>query len=104
MASLTTLIRSGGASSLMFNSSQGHSDLLLLAKQLPMGQAHWGSAVYGILSTTHQKPRELHDADLDHDRFPAFHFNGVAKPYFAGSSVILSPPFATGMTQSGVAT
>jgi hypothetical protein len=26
------------------------------------------------------------------------------KPYFAGSSLILSPPFATGMTQIGVAT
>jgi hypothetical protein len=39
------------------------------------------------------------DADLDHDRFPAFHFDGVAKSYFAGSSLILSPPFATGMTQ-----
>src|SRR5258708_21368861 len=44
----------------------------------------------------------IHDADLDHDRFPAFHF--VARPYFAGSSLILLPPFAKGMTQSGVAT
>ena len=44
------------------------------------------------------------DADLDHDRFPAFHFDGVAKSYFAGSSLILSPPFATGTTQIGVAT
>jgi hypothetical protein len=44
------------------------------------------------------------EADLDHDRFPAFHFDGVAKSYFAGSSLILSPPFATGMTQIGVAT
>jgi hypothetical protein len=42
--------------------------------------------------------------DLDHDRFPAFRCDGVARPYFAGSSLILSPPFATGMTQSGVAT
>lgn len=31
-------------------------------------------------------------------------FDGVARPYFAGSSLILSPQFATGMTQSGVAT
>jgi len=30
--------------------------------------------------------------------------DGVARPYFAGSSLILSPPFATGMTQIGVAT
>jgi len=29
---------------------------------------------------------------------------GVAKPYFTGSSLILSPPFAMGMTQMGVAT
>ena len=34
----------------------------------------------------------------------AFHFDGVAKPYFADSALILSPPFATGMTQIGVAT
>src|SRR6267142_2260627 len=27
-----------------------------------------------------------------------------SRPYFAGSSLILSPPFATGMTQSGVTT
>src|SRR5262245_34140789 len=46
----------------------------------------------------------IHDADVDHDRFPAFHFDGVAKPYFAGSSLILSAPFATGITQIGVAT
>jgi hypothetical protein len=46
----------------------------------------------------------MHDADLDHDRFPPFHFAGVSRPYFAGSSLILSPPFATGMTQIGVAT
>ena len=44
----------------------------------------------------------IDDADLGHDCFPAFHFDGVARPYFAGSSLILSPPFATGMTQSGV--
>jgi Biotin-lipoyl like len=46
----------------------------------------------------------IHDADLDHDRFPAFHFDGVTKPYFAGSSLILSAPFATGIIQIGVAT
>src|SRR5262245_5569873 len=43
-------------------------------------------------------------ADLDRHRFAAIHFEGVARPYFAGSSLILSPPFATGMTQTGVAT
>jgi hypothetical protein len=31
-------------------------------------------------------------------------FLSVARPYFAASSLILSPPFATGMTQIGVAT
>ena len=46
----------------------------------------------------------IHAAAFDHDRFPAFHFDRAARPYFAGSSVILSPPFATGMTQIGVAT
>ena len=47
----------------------------------------------------------IYDAELGHDRFSAFpNFGGVARPYFAGSSLILSPPFATGMTQSGVAT
>jgi hypothetical protein len=46
----------------------------------------------------------IHDADLDHDHFSAFHFARVARPYFTGSSLILSPPFATGMTQMGVAT
>ena len=45
-----------------------------------------------------------HDADLDHDHFSAFHFARVERPYFTGSSLILSPPFATGMTQIGVAT
>jgi len=46
----------------------------------------------------------MRDADLDHDHFSAFHFARVARPYFTGSSLILSPPFATGMTQMGVAT
>jgi hypothetical protein len=51
----------------------------------------------------------IHDADLDHDHFSAFHFSAfhfarVARPYFTGSSLILSPAFATGMTQMGVAT
>src|SRR3984893_10790346 len=46
----------------------------------------------------------IHDADLAHYRFPAFHFDGVARRYFAGSSLIRSPPFAMGTTQSGVAT
>ena len=46
----------------------------------------------------------IHDADLDHDHFSAFHFARVARPYFTGSSLILSPPLATGMTQMGVAT
>ena len=40
----------------------------------------------------------IHDPDLGHEPF-----DGVARPYFAGSSLILSPQFATGMTQSGVA-
>jgi hypothetical protein len=31
------------------------------------------------------------------------HFDSVARPYFAGTSLILAPPFAMGMTQSGVA-
>jgi hypothetical protein len=46
-----------------------------------MGQAYWGSAVYRRLSATYQKPRELNDADLDHDRLRVFHF-GVAKLLF----------------------
>jgi hypothetical protein len=45
----------------------------------------------------------IHDADLDHDHFSAFRFDRVVRPYFTGSSLILSPPFATGMTQIGVA-
>jgi hypothetical protein len=45
----------------------------------------------------------IYDAELGHDCFPRSpHFDGVARTYFAGSSLILSPPFATGMTQSGV--
>src|SRR5262249_43620496 len=43
-------------------------------------------------------------ADLAHVRFRAFHFDSGARLYFAGTSLILSPPFATGMTQIGVAT
>ena len=41
----------------------------------------------------------IHDPDLVMNPF-----DGVARPYFAGSSLILSPPFAMGMTQIGVAT
>jgi hypothetical protein len=46
----------------------------------------------------------MRNADLDHDHFSAFHFARVARPYFTGSSLILSPGFAAGMTQMGVAT
>src|SRR5215471_21338010 len=39
----------------------------------------------------------IYDAELGHDCLPRSpYFDCVAKPYFAGSSLILSPPFATG--------
>src|SRR5262249_37352381 len=47
----------------------------------------------------------IYDAELGHDCLPRSpYFDGVARPYFAGCSSILSPPFATGITQSGVVT
>ncbi len=44
------------------------------------------------------------DPDADHLRFRAFASTVYRGPYFAGSSLILSPAFATGITQIGVAT